>query len=97
MQQTFADIVPHPILQRRKYQYSTPGAEIFLSNQDAIAPYLTKETFETIGIFDYRSVHSLIQGLGRGRGQSHQLTEEMILTYIITTHILMGLAKKGLA
>lgn len=97
LQQTFADIVPHPILQRRKYQYSTPGAEIFLSNQEAIAPYLTKETFETIGIFDYRSVHSLIQGLGRGRGQSYQLTEEMILTYIITTHILMGLAKEGLA
>lgn len=98
LKQTFADIVPPPILERQKYQYSTPGAEIFLRCQDAIASYLTKETFETFGIFDYKPVLPLIQGLGRGRRDYHQIiTEEMILTYIVTTHMLLGLAERGLA
>src|SRR5690554_2205647 len=98
LKQTFADIVPSAILGRRKYQYSAPGAEIFLRHKDGIEPYLAKETFESFGVFDYDAAQSLIQNLTAGRGQPFQyITEEMILTYIITTHMLLSLAKDDFA
>ncbi len=94
LKKAFADIVPLAILQREKYQYSAPGAEIFLRNKLVFEPYLAKETFQRFGIFDYKASQSLVHNLQASSGQAHQkMTDRMILTYIITAHMLFDLIK----
>jgi len=97
LKETFADILPPAIVRRGKYQYSCPGASILLSHEE-IGAYLDKKTFEHMGIFDYNAFQSLLQTFGAGLGQQYlDLTEEMILTYIVTVHMLLALAKDGFA
>jgi asparagine synthase (glutamine-hydrolysing) len=94
LKQTFAHLIPSPILRRQKYQYSAPGAARLFKYEDALAPYLTKEAFESCGVFDYNSVQRLIQGLKSGQAQPHQtISEEMMFTYILTTHMLLARVK----
>lgn len=91
LKQTFAPLIPAPILQRRKYQFSAPSATRFFKHEDVIAPYLTKEAFESCGVFDYNLVQPLIQSLKSGQAPPHQtISEEMMFTYILTTHMLLA-------
>ncbi len=96
LKETFADIVPDPILRRTKYQYSTPGAELFLKNGDKFESYLSKDMFDKYGVFDYNAVLSLTKRLKGFSGYSQSnITEDMTLIYIITTHMLLESAYRG--
>lgn len=92
LKEAFAHIIPAPILQRQKYQYTAPGAVRFFDYEDAIAPYLTREAFDSCGVFDYNAVQPLIHRLRSGQAPPQQaISEEMMFTYILTTHMLLSL------
>ena len=95
LKEVFADIVPHSILKRKKYQYSTSGAELFLKNTENFESYLSKNTFDKYGIFDYNEVLSLIKTLKESSDYPQfNITQGMKLIYIITTHMVLESAYK---
>lgn len=90
LKETFSDIVPEPIIRRTKYQYSTPGVELFLKNINQFESYLAKNTFDKYGVFDYGKVHSLIKEIKENSGSyQRNITYDMTLIYVITTHMLL--------
>ncbi|WP_082394895.1 asparagine synthase (glutamine-hydrolyzing) [Ruminiclostridium josui] len=89
LKETFSDIVPEPIIKRAKYQYSTPGVELFLKNINQFETYLTKNTFDKYGVFDYGKVHKLIKELKENSDNfQRNITQDMTMIYVITTHML---------
>lgn len=98
LKETFADIVPAPILKRMKYQYSTPGAALFLKNREHFENYFSKNAFDRYGVFDYSMAQALIKKLKEATPQAQpKITEDMTLIYMITTHMLLEAADKKLA
>ena len=90
LKETFSEIVPEAILKRIKYQFATPGAELILSSRDRFEPYLDKRAIDNYGIFDYKAVMSLLQALQDASSRANfPVTENMILIYVVTTHMLL--------
>lgn len=89
LKETFADIVPQAIIKRTKYQYSTPGSRLFIDNMEQFEAYLKKDIFHKYCIFDYHKTLSLIEKLKNPQYPQKNIIDDMILTYIITTHMLL--------
>jgi asparagine synthase (glutamine-hydrolysing) len=91
LKETFSHLIPPPIARRTKFQYTAPSAEILLASElyhDA----LSKEAFDRHGLFDYRAFTKLVQSANEApsapkRG-SYEPLSAMMITYILTTHIL---------
>lgn len=98
LKEAFADILPPAILRREKYQYSAPSGGMLLKFEDELGAYWSKEIFQCMGIFDYNAFQSLFQSFQAESQHRHlNLTQEMILTYIVTVHMLFALAKDEFA
>lgn len=92
LKEAFRGIVPSAIINRAKYQYSTPGSEILLEDERT-RRYLSKHVFDRYGVFDYKAVSGLTEAFKQKKrsGRALSITEDMILVYAITTHMLMEL------
>lgn len=92
LKEAFSDIVPDAILKRAKYQYSTPGSGILLDDETT-RRYLSKHAFDRYGVFDYKMVSGLMEAYKQKKraGRALSISEDMILVYAITTHMLMEL------
>lgn len=87
--------IPEDIIKRSKQAYRAPiKSAFFLENSpDYISEMLSPEVFSEAGIFSYESVGALVDKIKR-TGSSSEV-EDMVMTSVISTHLLFYQYIKG--
>ena len=82
------EIVPENIRLRTKQAYRAPVSSVFLSDQapEYVREMLSEKQFNLTGVFNYHSVQPRIERMKK-TGRSTEV-ENMLITFIISTHLL---------
>ena len=96
LRKAYENDLPKQILHRRKYQLSTPGAEMLLNTDpELIYKHLSKESMAAHGIFSFRAVQHLLQRIRLRPVKTNGFSlDSMLLTYILSTQVLFNTAKE---
>ena len=80
--------IPDKIVNRTKQPYRAPVKNVFLSQNppDYVREMLSEEYTRRTGIFDHKSVKSVISGIER-RGITSEI-DDMFITNVISTHLI---------
>lgn len=91
LKKLLANKIPNDIISRTKQPYRAPVRNVFMSDEapDYVKEMLSEGYTSNVGIFDYKSISSVISKI-RKTGNTSEM-DDMLLTSVISTHLLYNL------